>query len=208
MMLLEEAGWIYRYFKTVTKVNHEKQACSSIFMEWFKSILPAVHLAFGMMQKALTTLLTLPAGICTCPCPPSLLVLFSALGMNRGTCLACHCPGRQSSHGVCGFRHGGVMELRPRLGAPDASADTWCPTCEWSLDRCSLHTSLRHFLASWAGRAGLQSQVEKPSLLSPQRPPCLSDTPALGRDGPVAARVPCLGLGRAARPCSCFSIYS
>ena len=77
-----------------------------------------------------------------------------------------------------------VAELRRRLGVADAPADTWCPKCDGIMDRFSLHAgtcaaggertqrhnALRDLLASWADRAGLQPEVEKPGVLLPQRP--------------------------------------
>ena len=77
-----------------------------------------------------------------------------------------------------------VAELRQRLGLPDAVLDAWCPRCDCVLDRfsydaglCSAggertlrHHALRDVLCSWAERAGLQPEREKPGLLLPQRP--------------------------------------
>ncbi|CAE7580069.1 unnamed protein product [Symbiodinium natans] len=77
-----------------------------------------------------------------------------------------------------------VAELRQRLHMPDAPADVWCPRCDGILDthshhaglcaaggeRTLRHNALRDILASWAGRAGMQPEKEKPGLLLPQRP--------------------------------------
>ena len=77
-----------------------------------------------------------------------------------------------------------VAELRQRLGLPDAVLDAWCPRCDCVLDRFSYHAglcsaggertlrhhALRDVLCSWAERAGLQPEREKPGLLLPQRP--------------------------------------
>ena len=77
-----------------------------------------------------------------------------------------------------------VAELRQRLGMPDAASDLWCPQCQGVLDRFSLHAAtcvaggernqrhnaLRDLLCSWAERAGLQPEKERPGLLLPQRP--------------------------------------
>ena len=74
-----------------------------------------------------------------------------------------------------------VAELRQRLGLPDAVLDAWCPRCDCVLDRFSYHAglcsaggertlrhhALRDVLCSWAERAGLQPEREKPGLLLP-----------------------------------------
>ena len=72
-----------------------------------------------------------------------------------------------------------VAELRQRLGLPDAVLDASCPRCDCVLDRFSYHAglcsaggertlrhhALRDVLCSWAERAGLQPEREKPGLL-------------------------------------------
>ena len=77
-----------------------------------------------------------------------------------------------------------LVELRRRLRIPDAAADVWCPRCDGVLDTHSRHASMcpaggdrtrchhtaRNIVASWADRAGLQPEVEKPDVLLPQRP--------------------------------------
>ena len=77
-----------------------------------------------------------------------------------------------------------VAELRQRLGMPDATSDLWCPQCQGVLDRFSLHAAtcvaggernqrhnaLRDLVCSWAERAGMQPEKERPGLLLPQRP--------------------------------------
>ena len=91
---------------------------------------------------------------------------------------------------------------------PDALADTWCPKCDGILDRFSLHAgtcaaggertqrhnALRNLLASWADRAGLQPEVEKASLLLPQRP----DEARLSQRRPADIFLPSLSGGPAA----------
>lgn len=77
-----------------------------------------------------------------------------------------------------------VSELRARLGVPDASEDVWCPRCDAVLDRLSVHASmcvaggertqrhnaLRDLIGTWAERAGLHPEKERPGLLLPQTP--------------------------------------
>ena len=101
-----------------------------------------------------------------------------------------------------------VMELQRWLGMPDALADTWCPKCDGIMDRFSLHAgtcaaggertqrhnALRNLLASWADRAGLQPEVEKASLLLPQRP----DKARLSQRRPADIFLPSLSGGPAA----------
>ena len=101
-----------------------------------------------------------------------------------------------------------VMELQRRLGVPDAPADAWCPKCDGIMDRFSLHAgtcaaggertqrhnALRDLLASWAARAGLQPEVEKPGLLLPQRP----DEARLSQRRPADIFLPSLSGGPAA----------
>ena len=77
-----------------------------------------------------------------------------------------------------------VTELRHRLMVPDAVEDAWRPECDAVLDRYFLHAGtcvaggeraqrhnvVRDVLCSWADRAGLQPEDEKPGLLLPQKP--------------------------------------
>ena len=77
-----------------------------------------------------------------------------------------------------------VAELRFRLRLPDATEDTWCPKCDAVLDRFSHHAAvcvaggertLRHnavrdAVFTWAERAGLHPEKERPGLLLPQSP--------------------------------------
>ena len=85
-----------------------------------------------------------------------------------------------------------VAELRFRLGLPDAAEDTWCPRCDAFLDRFSHHAAscvaggertLRHHaihdtVFTWAQRAALHPERERPGLLLPQSP---EDMRAAGR---------------------------
>ena len=79
-----------------------------------------------------------------------------------------------------------VAELRLRLQVEDAADDTWCPKCDAVLDKHSHHAAVclaggerthrhhavRDLIASWAERAGLRPEKEKPGLLLPhQHPP-------------------------------------
>ena len=77
-----------------------------------------------------------------------------------------------------------VAELRHRLLVPEAAEDMWCPECDGIMDCHSLHAgvciaggertqrhnAVRNLLCSWADRAGLQPERERPGLLLPQRP--------------------------------------
>ena len=77
-----------------------------------------------------------------------------------------------------------VAELRHRLLVPEAAEDVWCPECDGIMDCHSLHAgvciaggertqrhnAVRNLLCSWADRAGLQPERERPGLLLPQRP--------------------------------------
>ena len=94
--------------------------------------------------------------------------------------MACRHPNWAYSHGERCVCDG--ASTAP--GGGRRSADTWCPKCDGVLDKFSLHAgtcaaggertqrhnALRDLLASWADRAGLQAEVEKPGLLLPQRP--------------------------------------
>ena len=71
-----------------------------------------------------------------------------------------------------------MAELCFRLGVPDAAEDTWCPKCDAVLDRYSRHAavcvaggertlwhnSVRDIVLSWAARAGLHPEKERPSF--------------------------------------------
>ena len=77
-----------------------------------------------------------------------------------------------------------VAELRLRLQVEDAADDTWCPKCDAVLDKHSHHAAVclaggerthrhhavRDLIASWAERAGLRPEKEKPGLLLPHQP--------------------------------------
>ena len=95
-----------------------------------------------------------------------------------------------------------VAELRQRLGAPDAPADTWCPQCQGVMDTFSLHAgtcvaggertmrhnALRDAVCGSADKAGLQPEKERAGLLLPQRP----EDSALARRRPADIYLPCL----------------
>ncbi|CAE6916367.1 unnamed protein product [Symbiodinium natans] len=95
-----------------------------------------------------------------------------------------------------------VAELRLRLGIPEATDDVWCPRCDSVLDAyshhagvCSVggertlhHNAVRDLVCSWATRAGLQPEKEKPNLLLPQRP----EDSHLARKRPADIFIPCL----------------
>ena len=92
-----------------------------------------------------------------------------------------------------------IAELRHRLGVPDAVADGWCPRCDGVLDSLSFHAgvcmagsertqrhhALRNLVCSWADRAGLQPEKERPGLLLPQQPEDTGVTPELLVDDQV-----------------------
>ena len=139
----------------------------------------ATHHALGMKQKALTTLSDtaswnrhLSESSIT-----ARALLRSEAEQGARAWLAAVPRGKTRMEGAA-F----VAELRRRLGFADAPADAWCPKCDGIMDRFSLHAgaaggertqrhnALRDLLASWADRAGLQPEVEKPGLLLPQRP--------------------------------------
>ena len=141
----------------------------------------ASHLALGMRQKALTALCDAASW------SQHLLVssvtaralLRSEAEQGARAWLAAVPVAKTRMEGAA-F----VMELRRRLGVPDAPGDAWYPKCDGIMDRFALHAgtcaaggertqrhnALRDLLASWADRAGLQPEVEKAGLLLPQRP--------------------------------------
>ena len=141
----------------------------------------ATHHALGMKQKALTTLSDTASWnrhLSESSITARALLRSEAEQGARAWLAAV--PGGKTRMEGAAF----VAELRHRLGVADAPADTWCPKCDGIMDRFSLHAgtcaaggertqrhnALRDLLASWADRAGLQPEVEKPGLLLPQRP--------------------------------------
>ena len=94
-----------------------------------------------------------------------------------------------------------TAELRHRLGVAEASSDGWCPRCDSVLDTFSLHAgvciaggernqrhnALRDLLCTWADRAGLHPEKEKPGLLLPQRP----EETGVARRRPADIFAPC-----------------
>ena len=99
-------------------------------------------------------------------------------------------------------------ELRIRLGIPEAAADTWCPHCDGVLDcqghhsavcvaggeRTQRHNAVRDLVHSWAERAGLPPEKERPGLLLPQSP----DDVQAARRRPADVYLPALGGSPAA----------
>ena len=83
----------------------------------------------------------------------------------------------------------------------EASSDGWCPRCDSVLDTFSLHAgvciaggernqrhnALRDLLCTWADRAGLHPEKEKPGLLLPQRP----EETGVARRRPADIFAPC-----------------
>ena len=82
-----------------------------------------------------------------------------------------------------------VAELQQRLGIAHAPDGSWSPLCDSVLDRHSRHaricaaggrgpsaTAARDVLATWASRAGFNSEWETTGLLLPQRPEEVSST--------------------------------
>ena len=77
-----------------------------------------------------------------------------------------------------------LAELRLRLGVADAPTDSWCPWCDGIMDmlprhagscisggeRIQRHHAVRDVVFTWAARAGLYFEKERPSLLLPQHP--------------------------------------
>lgn len=77
-----------------------------------------------------------------------------------------------------------LAELRLRLGVADAPADSWCPRCDGIMDmlshhagsciaggeRTQRHHAVRDVVFTWAAKAGLHPEKERPSLLLPQHP--------------------------------------
>ena len=94
-----------------------------------------------------------------------------------------------------------TAELRHRLGVAEASSDGWCPRCDSVLDTFSLHAgvciaggernqrhnALQDLLCTWADRAGLHPEKEKPGLLLPQRP----EETGVARRRPADIFAPC-----------------
>ena len=101
-----------------------------------------------------------------------------------------------------------VTELRVRLGIAEAVDDCWCPKCDGILDRhghhsgmcvaggegTQRHNALRDLVCSWASRAGLRPEKERPGLLLPQDP---EDT-HIGRRRPADVYLPALAGSPAA----------
>ena len=97
-----------------------------------------------------------------------------------------------------------VAELRVRLGVADSPDDTWCPRCDGILDRFSHHAGVcvaggervhRHYavrdlLFSWAEKAGLHPEKERPGLLLPQTPEDVQP----GRRRPADVFLPALAV--------------
>ena len=175
----------------------------------------ATHLALGMKQKGLSALSDaaswnrhLSASSVT-----ARALLRSEAEQGARAWLAAIPTGRTRMESAA-F----VMELRRRLGVADALADTWCPKCDGVLDKFSLHAgtcaaggertqrhnALRDLLASWADRAGLQAEVEKPGLLLPQRP----DEARLAQRRPADIFLPSLSGGPAALDLAVASQYA
>ena len=142
----------------------------------------AAHLALGMKQKALTARSDTASRNrhLSTSTVTARAVLRSEAEQGARTWLSAVPVARTRMEGAA-F----VMELKRRLGVPDAPTDGWCPKCDWIVDRFSFHAgtcaaggertqrhnALRDLLASWADRAGLQPEVEKSGLLLPQRNP-------------------------------------
>ena len=94
-----------------------------------------------------------------------------------------------------------TAELRHRLGVAEASSDGWCPRCDSVLDTFSLHAgvciaggernqrhnALRDLLCTWADRAGLHPEKEKPGFPLPQRP----EETGVARRRPADIFAPC-----------------
>ena len=165
----------------------------------------AAHLALGMKQKALTSLADAASWNrhLSASTVAARALLRSEAEQGARAWLAA-VPAATTRMEGAAF----VMELQRRLGMPDALADTWCPKCDGIMDRFSLHAgtcaaggertqrhnALRNLLASWADRAGLQPEVEKASLLLPQRP----DEARLSQRRPADIFLPSLSGGPAA----------
>ena len=123
-----------------------------------------------------------PAGQSKLDCPPS-----HCFGRGKGQ------PGLWRGRGrafLAAAPHGPkkmesalfVAELRSRFQVADAAEDTWCPTCDAVLDtrshhaavclaggeRTQRHHAVRDLMFSWAERAGLRPDTEKPGSLLPQ----------------------------------------
>jgi hypothetical protein len=77
-----------------------------------------------------------------------------------------------------------LAELRLRLGVADAPADSWCSRWDGIMDLLSYHAgsciaggertqrhhAVRDVVFTWAAKAGLHPEKERPSLLLPQHP--------------------------------------
>ena len=101
-----------------------------------------------------------------------------------------------------------IAELRIRLGVPEATDDCWCPRCDGVLDcwgyhagmcvaggeRTLRHNAVRDLVCSWAERAGLRPEKERPNLLLPT---CPEDTQT-GRRRPADVFLPALAGSPAA----------